>query len=211
MSLRSTKLSLCIRRRGDLENIPKTIERLKSLEKLEKIEADARKRHPFQAFGTQRDVASIEAAYDWGVNIAELRELTPIGQRRLEIEKEGEICLPVGEYIRDPNYKYFENGLIFSSEWDFFDALGDIKRRMETDNGIEFAFSQTFYVRDADLAALCSITPTRTLGSVKIPVPMSNFIVSPEFLESNISRASFDEGGYRFISLVRSTSLCGTK
>jgi hypothetical protein len=87
MSLRSTKLSLCIRRCGDLENIPKTIERLKSLEKLEKIEADARKRHPFQAFGTQRDVASIEAAYDWGVNIAELRELIPIGQRRLEIEK----------------------------------------------------------------------------------------------------------------------------
>ena len=124
--------------------------------------------------------------------MAELRELIPIGQRRVEIEKEGEICFPVGEYIRDPNTSILRMesySALSGSSW----MLWTISQ-----GGWRLTMELNLRFRRHSLVALCYITLTRTLGLVQIPVSMLNFIASPEFLESNISRASFDQGKLLF-------------
>lgn len=193
ISLSGIQLSFCLSNREDLKDVPSTIEKVELLEQ-EEIEAAAQRRGSGQTFAIDQDPAEVQAARLRRKEIARLRKIISIGQRKLDIEQAGDICLPVGEYIMDLDYKYSEKALIFSSESDFFDALGDITKNMAVENGVQFAVSETFYVGDADLAALCFFNPTRTLSSTKRQAPMSNFIVSSEFLASNISQDTFDLG-----------------
>ncbi|KAH8766304.1 hypothetical protein F5882DRAFT_474294, partial [Hyaloscypha sp. PMI_1271] len=187
--LSSKQLTLCIQRADDIFNIAQTKGKLVDSEKLLKIELDAMRRHRFHDLNTSDSYATQKH------EISELRELIQIGERRMKIEAMGELCLPAGEYIRNAGYGYSESGLIRSLEQDFFQAAKDIMEQKQKENsrGLNASVSLTFFVGDADLASICSVTATRTLSSIQTPAAIPRLIVTPEFLEKTLPNCIFDK------------------
>ncbi|PMD20098.1 hypothetical protein NA56DRAFT_627892 [Hyaloscypha hepaticicola] len=127
------------------------------------------------------------------LEIAELQELERIGERRMRIEAMGELCLPAGEYIKETGRGYNELGLIRSLEQDFFQAAKNILQKKENRDGLNASISCTFFVGDADLASICSVTATRTLDSTQTQAAIQRLIVTPEFLKKTLADCVFDK------------------
>lgn len=174
IELKRTQLDLCISRRTDLENIPRAIQKLSSLLETE------------HTLSSRQDQASIISRDQCRNDISSLRQLIDIGQRRREIEEAGDVCLPIGECLPSS----FDDGLVFSNTWDFFEALVDIRTKMEFNHRTQFSVVPRFYFGDARLAAVYSVVPSN--ASTEIPKPMSKYVVSPEFLEQCILDKKFD-------------------
>jgi hypothetical protein len=87
--LTSRQLILCIRRADDIVNVAQTKAKLVERQKLLDIEVAAMRYHYLHDIDSSGETAL-------QIEIAELRELERIGERRMRIEAMGELCLPAG-------------------------------------------------------------------------------------------------------------------
>jgi len=191
--LDSAQLRVCIRRSKEMCDHGQTLRKLEELQRIEENETRDDRKQQFEGSHASTTYAKGLERSARMKEIHDLELVLFICQRRLVIEKEGELCLPAAKYVRDPDYRYFDTGLILSHETNFQSAAVDLLQKLAVDDGINFAVSTTFFVGDADLAAICSVTQTRTLGSVARPTPMPGFILSSEFLEDALPKRQFDE------------------
>jgi hypothetical protein len=188
MLLSNFQLMLCIKRKDDLIDTKQAKEKLQELERIEREDYVAKVKDL-----SRQDCVFSDSGEPRSSNFRELRQIISISERRQAIEVNGELCLPFGVYNRDRYRHESESGLIFPSHQDFFMAAMEILKKRETVDSVKFAQSATFYVGDADLAALCFMSPTYSISLMSAVKSLSRYIVSPRLLETALMEGKFDK------------------
>ncbi|KIM99819.1 hypothetical protein OIDMADRAFT_55721 [Oidiodendron maius Zn] len=155
IKLSRTQLDICQRRSKDFTAISRTLAVLGRLEEDEKAHNQDCAEEPQEAFAQLPSPEKQQRLNE----IAELSTVILIARRRKLIEDPGEDCLPVMEWMIDPQHDFYGMGLIFSLESDFLDACSDILTRSRLVFRVPVEVCKAFYAGGPKTAALYSIFP----------------------------------------------------
>ncbi|KAG4430288.1 hypothetical protein IFR05_014235 [Cadophora sp. M221] len=205
ISLNAQQLLLLKRRGHDFQDLRSAIEKLENLNALDKVER--LRTSSASGFGTSH---SVKFSLEDPERLAYRRDLTEViamRQRQMEIEDRGEIFLPVIEYFQDQDQNYysqssrqFGTSLMFSKSLDFLQAASDLLVAREHPHAKRAATPQSFFMGDADKAALYAIK-----NNLQIPQGV-DIIPGPGFLTDFFTPSKVDaEKIHRhFSSCIRS-------
>lgn len=187
IKLSQSQLDICQRRSKDFADISRTLAVLGRLEEDEKAHNQNCAEGPQEAFAQLPSPERQQRLNE----VAELSTVILIARRRKLIEDLGEDCLPVMEWMIDPQHGFYGMGLIFSLESDFLDACSDILTRSRLAFRVPVAVCKAFYAGDPKTAALYSTFPPQinyknNFPSCRLPT------LSPKRLEGLFSAGNFN-------------------
>jgi hypothetical protein len=197
ISLSLAHLKLCDRRSKELSDVSDTLRKLEGLKRLQRDSfMDSQSSDSLmdsQSSDSEDDSANL-TAQDILDEIEDLTVIVHVGQRLQDIQKLGELCLPVVEFKSrntQADEQHSRPTFIFGNRMDFHNAARDLLAKLNPPHPNMRGLPTWFFAGVKNLAALVFINPSST---TRVPSDTQGpKFLGEVFTASNVDRTKLDD------------------